>query len=88
MDIVRIQFLDENEVWQTMAFSFKEVDLKAEARRYCSSGFGAKTLRAIDSADNIVDTFFMVIDGGNKAPAYFKPRLVPKSLRPRLAIVN
>ena len=33
MDIVRIQFLDENEVWQTMAFSFKEVDLKAEARR-------------------------------------------------------
>jgi hypothetical protein len=88
MDIVRIQFLDENEVWQTMAFSFQDVDLEAEARRYCTSGFGRKAIRAIDAADNVVDTFFTVIDGGNKAPAFQKPRLVPKSRRPRLAVVN
>ena len=88
MDIVRIQFLDENEVWQTMAFSLKDVDLEAEARRYSTSGFSGKAIRAIDSADNVVDTYFTVIDGGNKSPAFIKPRLVPKSLRPRLAIVN
>ena len=86
MDIVRIQFLDENEVWQTMAFSLKDVDLEAEARRYRTSVFGGKAIRAIDSADNVVDTYFTVIDGGNKSPAFFKSRPVPKSLRPRLVV--
>lgn len=41
MDSLRIQFLDENEVWQKMAFSLTNVDLEADARRYRISRFVA-----------------------------------------------